>query len=69
MATQLDLAEAQLLGWQHGKHGHSLISLVQSMNLTKAEWEKIKAQYPSTLNVDEKKELDDWFAPNKTKQI
>lgn len=61
MATKLDLAEAQLLGWHEGTHGTFLSSFVESMGLTKAEWEKIKVQYPATLNESEKEEIDEYF--------
>lgn len=61
IATKLDLAEAQLLGWHSCKHGESLISLVSSMGLTKSEWEKIKVEYPTTLNESEKIEIDEYF--------
>jgi len=61
MASKLDLAEAQLLGWHEGKHGTFLISLVESMGLKKSEWEKIKSQYPTTLSDKEKSEIDGYF--------
>lgn len=67
MATKLDLAEAQLLGWHSGKNGEFLTSLVSSMGLTKAEWEKIKVQYPSTLNESEKLEIDEYFKKRRKK--
>lgn len=61
MATRLDLAEAQLLGWSNGKHGTVLTSLIEGMGLTLSEWNKIKSQYPSTLTENEKEEIDDYF--------
>jgi hypothetical protein len=61
MATMLQLAEAQLLGWYEGKHGTDIITLVASMGLTRTEWEKIKKIYPNTLNKEERMEIDDYF--------
>ena len=43
MANKLQLAEAQILGFQHGKRGYNLSDLVHSMGLTKSEWEKLKS--------------------------
>lgn len=39
MSKQTDLAEAQLLGYKHGKQGYYLKSLVEAMGLTEKEWE------------------------------
>lgn len=64
MANQLDLADAQLLGFSHGKwHGEDIIGLITSMNLTKKEWLKIKSDYPtlSSLDEDDVKEIDEHF--------
>jgi len=55
MATKLDLADAQLIGWRHGFHGFSIISLVESMGLTKSEWKKLKSDYSMYLSDDEVK--------------
>jgi len=67
MATKLDLAEAQLLGWSNGKHGTFLTSLIEGMGLTISEWNKIQSQYPSTLNKSEKEEIDDYFMKRRKK--
>lgn len=68
MATKLDLAEAQLLGYHSGRSGEFLTSLVSSMGLTKSEWEKIKVKYPNTLNDLEKQEIDEYFEKLKTRK-
>ena len=59
MATQLQLAEAQFLGFMHRQQGYSLISLVQSMGLSKKEWEQLVDTLE--LSVDEKREIDEYF--------
>jgi hypothetical protein len=61
MATQIDLAGAQIMGWSYGKHGNSLTALVKSIGLKKKEWLKIKKDFPSFLNESEKKEIDEYF--------
>lgn len=42
MATKLDLTEAQIVGFHYGYHGFSLISLIDSVGLTKKEWKQLK---------------------------
>jgi hypothetical protein len=64
MANKLDLADAQLIGWHHGFHGFSIISLVQSMSLTKSEWKKLKTDYSLYLSDDEAQEIDEYFKVN-----
>lgn len=64
MATKLDLADAQFLGYYFGKwNGTGVIGLVQSMGLTKKEWLKLKTDYPTFANMDESdiKEIDQHF--------
>ncbi len=54
MATRLDLADAQLLGFSYGKWNNTdIVGLIESMNLTKKEWIKLKTNYPTLTNVDE----------------
>ena len=39
MANNLDLADAQFIGYWFGTwNGNGIIGMVQSMNLTKKEW-------------------------------
>jgi hypothetical protein len=65
MATKLDLAEAQLLGYTHGKRGYYLKSLIESMGLTKKEWYLLKDKYPlNYLNEDEIIEINEYFSKN-----
>ena len=50
---QIALAEAQILGFIHGRGGYSLASLVESMGLQRREWEVIKAGYPIRCYLDD----------------
>ena len=50
---QIALAEAQLLGFVHGRGGYSLASLFESMGLQRREWEAIKAGYPIRCYLDD----------------
>ncbi|OSI10927.1 hypothetical protein [Neisseria zoodegmatis] len=43
---QASLAEAQILGFVHGRAGHSLASLIKGMGLQGQEWEWITSRYP-----------------------
>ena len=61
MATKLDLADAQFIGFYHGKDNR-IIDMVESMGLTKSEWKKWKKNYPNTyLKDSDMKEIDDHF--------
>ncbi len=42
---QLDLAEAQLLGYAHCRDGYNLAALVDAMGLTPAEWQELQDKY------------------------
>ncbi len=63
MATKLDLADAQFIGWGSCKKDDgNVIRLVESMGLTKAEWKKWKKKYPNyPLSDEEIREIDDHF--------
>lgn len=63
MATQLDLADSQFIGWRQCKiDNNNITALVISMGLTKTEWKKWKQKYPTTtLTEVEMKEIDDYF--------
>ncbi len=62
MATKLDLADAQFLGFHVGKREPGIIHLVESMGLTSSEWRKWKRDYPTTyLTESEIKEIDEHF--------
>ena len=64
MATKLDLADAQFLGYWFGKwNGNGIIGMVESMGLTKKEWLKLKSDYPIDVNMDETdiKEVENYF--------
>lgn len=45
-AVQIALAEAQILGFVHGRSGYTLVSLVASMGLTRPEWQTMQEGYP-----------------------
>jgi hypothetical protein len=55
--TELDLADAQLLGFsQASKNPDSIIELVESMGLTRGEWIALKKKgtiYLKDLDVEE----------------
>lgn len=60
----LALADAQFIGYSHGKH-RSLIEMVESMGLSKAEFEGWKKQYGAYYLTDlEMEELEEHFAVN-----
>lgn len=64
MATQLQLAEAQILGYAHAKRGFELIPLIKNMALTKSEWNKMKRKgWVKTMGLtkDEVDEIEDHF--------
>lgn len=61
MATKLDLADAQFIGFYHGRDNR-IIDMVESMGLTKAEWKRWKKKYTNTyLKDSDMKEIDDHF--------
>jgi hypothetical protein len=61
MATRLDLADAQFIGYCAGKDGR-IIDMVETMGLKKSEWMKWKEKYTNTYLTDsEIKEIDDHF--------
>lgn len=60
MATQLDLADAQLTGFAHARFNHNdIIGLITSMGLTKSEWLKIKSSV--SLNNPDAQEVNEHF--------
>ena len=57
----LELAIAQLTGWHHAKqNGDRIIDLIESMGLSKKEWNKIKTQV-KWLNSSDFMEIDRHF--------
>lgn len=64
MATKLDLADAQFLGYWFGKwNGNGIIGMVESMGLKKKEWIKLRSGYLIEANMDETdiREVDNYF--------
>jgi len=59
MATKLELAQAQFIGFSHASKGNSLLNLTRIMGLSKAEWLKIRLT--SSLNLGEIEEVDYYF--------
>lgn len=71
MANRLDLADAQFLGFFHGKWNRSdIVGLAESMGLTKKEWIKLKKEYPTYSNIDDDdiNEVDEHFGLTPTQQ-
>lgn len=69
MATKLDLADAQFIGFKHGKHyGSNVIALVVAMGLTEREWRTWKQTYAQSLDEEDINEIDIFFSPLKTER-
>lgn len=61
MASKLDLADAQFIGYSHGKDGR-VVDMVISMGLTRGEWKKWKEKYTNSYLTDnEMRDIDDHF--------
>lgn len=60
MANKLDLADAQFIGFVCGKWS-GVIDLVESMGLTKAEWEKWKKDYSNVLDDYDFEQVEIYF--------
>lgn len=65
MANQLQLAEAQFIGFHHGKHGFTIKELAKSMGLKKSEWIKIRES--CGLSDSEMEEVDELFIQERRK--
>lgn len=66
MATKLDMAEQQLLGFNSAKQGETLIGLVIAMGLTPKEWKELKEDNAVYyLDGDEVREIDNYFEGRK----
>lgn len=64
MATQLDVIDAQFVGFFYGRqYTEDIVGLVESMGVTKKEWLKLKSEYPTFKNVNEYdiKKIDAYF--------
>lgn len=69
MANQLDVAQAQFIGFRHGKwNRQDIVGLVTSMGLTKSEWKKLKESYTVENDIDEDdlQEIEDYFSEDKS---
>lgn len=61
MANKIDLAEAQFMGFYHGKWNRTNITgMVESMKLKEAEWKRLKRDC-NYLDKSDVKEIDDYF--------
>ncbi len=67
MASKLDLAHAQFIGFHHGRwSSHDILGLIKGMGLTKQEWKKYKEQYDShSLTESDINEIESYFKSNK----
>jgi len=63
MVNKLQLAEAQFIGFVHGKHGYGVLDLVISMGLTRTEWSSLRNQL--TMNASDVTEIDNYFSKKK----
>lgn len=63
MATKLDLADAQFVGWGTCKQNdNDVIQLVTGMGLTKKEWIKWKKEYATSyLDEEDMEAIDNHF--------
>lgn len=65
MATKLDLADAQFIGYAIGKREPGILDLVISMGLTKKEWIKWQEKYTTNyLTESEIQEINEYFDKN-----
>lgn len=55
------MAEQQLLGYRAARLGDSVIQLIDSMGLTKAEWDNICEHYGIDLSCPLYSEVDDYL--------
>jgi hypothetical protein len=70
MANKLDLADAQLLGFSMGKNNcDGIIDLIESMGLTKSEWNKWKKKYPNCLHINDFESIEEHFNKKSKKEI
>lgn len=66
MATKLDLADAQFIGFHHGKREPGIIMLIEGMGLISQEWEKWKKSYSTSfLTESEIEEINEYFKTRK----
>ena len=64
MATKLDLADAQFIGYNHGKY-QDLLGMIESMGLKRSEWQRWKKKYTSFFLQREIDEIDYYFNQQK----
>lgn len=67
MATQLQLAEAQFIGFCQGQSDARIVDMVSSMGLKESEWNKIKAEKPYFLREKDIISIDEYFLKRKSK--
>lgn len=60
--STLDLADAQLIGFAHARRGLGVLSMIESMGLTREEWIEWKSKYTTSyLTPSEIQEIDSYF--------
>ena len=62
--TQLDLADAQFIGFNQGKVDGNIVTLIRSMSLTKQEWEEWKNNYTNILCESDYEYIEEYFNSN-----
>ena len=62
MASKLDLADAQFIGFKHGKwNPDDIIGLIKGMGLTEKEWVKHKSNYPDFLDDIDIETINEYY--------
>jgi len=61
MTTQLDLADAQFIGFAEGRFSGNIIRLIESMGLTKSEWDKWKKKYSNVLLDSDFNDIENYY--------
>jgi hypothetical protein len=65
-ASQLEMAEQQLLGFAHAKQGFSVADLVDAMGLSEDEWNELHKQGQTHVNESDWNEVENYFAERRS---
>jgi len=60
-ATMFEKAEQQLLGYFSAKKGDSLEDLLSAMGFTREDFDYIKKNYPTTIDIMNTKLIEQWL--------
>ena len=55
----LEMAEMQLRGFCHARDGHGVVELIESMNLSRTEWNELRDQ--SFIRDAVRAEIDEYW--------